>query len=70
MTALVAHGVHYGLLVAGLLTVAVLVLTVRRGRHDGHDGQHDERVRRLRDGVSSGAPSDDDPGARHPPSAG
>lgn len=69
MTGLAVHALHYGLLVAGLLTVAVLVLTVRRGRRDGHD-EHDERVRRLRDAVSSGAPSDEDPGGSGPPFAG
>ena len=64
---MVVHALHYGLLVAGLVTVAPLVWSVhRRRRADAHD----ERVRRLRAAVLDATPADEHPARGDPPSAG
>ena len=68
MTGIAVHALHYGLLGAGLVTVAALIWNLWRGRRDEHD-EHDERVRRLRASLRSTPPPDEGPGDGLPPSA-
>jgi hypothetical protein len=69
VSGLLVHALHYGLLVAGLVTLAALAWTVHRGRREHPPGDgHDERVRRLRAAIGDGMPADVDPGGDAPPS--
>lgn len=55
MSGLAAHAVHYGLLVAGLVALALVLWSARRGRHGDQAGdEHDLRVEALRAAAREG----------------
>jgi len=52
--ALAAHGLHYGLLGAGLVLVVALLRSGRTRRRRGTADEHERRVTELREAARSG----------------